>query len=214
MRHNDGVGRSSRGLGDAGEPFVGALLVATPQIDEPTFRRALVLILEHHADHDADEAAADGGTLGVVINDISAVPAQELVPGWSGVLHSHVGVGGPVQTDAGVALARLVDAPTGQVPEGVRPLTGLWALLDLDADPGQLEGTLADAGLFMGYAGWAPGQLDHELAEGSWWVVDSWPNDLAVARQQPREVAWAAVLRRQRSDLCLACTFPSDPALN
>jgi putative transcriptional regulator len=197
-------------LADAGEPFAGALLVATPLIEEPTFRRSLVLILEHQTD--AELVA--GGTLGVVINDISAVPAQDVVPGWSTVLHSHVGVGGPVQTDAGVALARLADAPSGHLPDGVRPLTGLWALLDLDADPDDLAGSLADAGLFMGYAGWAPGQLDNELAEGSWWVVDSRPDDLALARQQPREVSWAAVLRRQHSDLRFACTFPPDPALN
>lgn len=198
------VARTSAGLGDPGEAFAGALLVATPLIDEPTFRRSVVLLLEH------DEA----GTLGVVINDLSAVPVSDVVPGWETVLHSRIALGGPVQADAGVAVVRLTEGAALSPPDGVRPLGGVWAVIDLEREPLSLASALADGQLFVGYAGWAAGQLAAELEQGSWWVVDSLPGDLDLARHSPREYCWSRVLRRQPNDLRLASTFPSDPAMN
>lgn len=198
------MARTSSGLSDSGEAFTGALLVATPQIDEPTFRRSVVLVLEH------DEA----GTLGVVLNDLSAVPVDEVVPGWEAVLHPTVALGGPVQADAGVAVARLRQGAIDAPPEGVRRLSGSWAVIDLEREPASLAPALADAQLFVGYAGWAAGQLDSELAQGSWWVIHSDPTDLELARHSPREYCWSRVLRRQPNELRFASTFPPDPALN
>ncbi len=198
------MARISSGLGDPGEAFTGALLVATPLIDEPTFRRSVVLLLEH------DEA----GTLGVVLNDLSAVPVEEVVPGWEWVLHPQIALGGPVQADAGVAVASLRQGIREVLPDGVRALSGLWAVIDLEREPDSLAPVLADAQLFVGYAGWAAGQLDDELEQGSWWVVDSAAGDLELARRSPRDYAWSKVLRRQPNDLRYASTFPPDPALN
>jgi putative transcriptional regulator len=199
-----GVARISSGLADSGEAFCGALLVATPLIEEPTFRRSVVLLLEH------DEA----GTLGVILNDLSAVPAADVLPGWRDVLHPQVALGGPVQADAGVAVAQLHEAARTSPPAGVRPLSGPWAVIDLDRDPDDLAPAVADAQLYVGYAGWAVGQLDAELAQGSWWVVHSRAGDLELARRSPRDYCWSRVLRRQPNDLRFASTFPPDPALN
>ncbi len=200
----EGVTTTSSGLGDSGSAFPGALLVATPQIEEPTFRRTVILLLEHLAD----------GSLGVVLNDPSSVPAAEVMPMWSGVLHTDICVGGPVQTDAAVAVARLDPAATASPPEGLRPIAGPWAVVDLDSEPMATSGAIVDAQLFLGYAGWGAGQLAGELRTGSWWVVDSAPGDLALGRRRGREGAWWSVLRRQRNDLRLASTFPEDPSLN
>ena len=100
-----------------------------------------------------------------------------------GVLHPKVALGGPVQPDAGVAVAQLRSDAASAPPDGVRVLTSEWAVIDLDGDPDQLADQLADAQLFVGYSGWSPGQLDGELAAGSWWVVDSAPGDLQLARR-------------------------------
>lgn len=202
--HNRGVARTSTGLADSGEAFTGALLLATPLIEEPTFRRTVVLMLEHD----------EGGSLGVILNDLSAVPAADVLPDWRAVLHPQVALGGPVQADAGVAVAQLHDAALAAPPDGVRTLAGPWAVIDLDQDPDGLAPALADAQLFVGYAGWGVGQLDAELAQGSWWVVESRAGDLELARRTPRDYCWSKVLRRQPNDLRLASTFPPDPALN
>jgi putative transcriptional regulator len=149
-----------------------------------------------------------------VLNDPSGVPAAEVMPSWSGVLHTDICVGGPVQTDSAVAVARLDPAASLSPPAGLRPIAGPWAVVDLDSEPRDASGAIVDAQLFMGYAGWGAGQLDGELRTGSWWVLDSAAGDLALGRRRGREGAWWDVLRRQRNDLRLASTFPEDPSLN
>ncbi len=65
--------------------------------------------------------------------------------------------------------------------------------------------------IFAGYAGWTAGQLENELREGAWYVVDSEPAD--TFHSDP-SLLWRTVLRRQRGDLALVATFPDDPTLN
>jgi len=179
-------------------------LVATPLIDEPTFRRAVILMLEHSAE----------GSLGVVLNDHAEMDVEEVIPDWSAVLAPSVAAGGPVQTDAGVAVAWLRSQATTDLPEGVRVISGAWAVVDLDAPPESLREHILGARLFLGYAGWGPGQLDAELDMQSWWVVDSHPNDLQWGDSGDRQVAWRSVLMRQPNDLRLAAGFPDDPSMN
>jgi putative transcriptional regulator len=65
--------------------------------------------------------------------------------------------------------------------------------------------------VFAGYAGWESGQLEGEIREGAWFVVDSFSSDpFAVEPSQ----LWQEVLRRQGGDLALVATFPEDPTLN
>lgn len=198
------VGAASTGLTDSGTPFVGALLVATPMIEEPTFRRSVILLLDH----------SEEGSLGVVLNDPSNLEVDDVVPEWSDLLAPVVAVGGPVQTDAGVAVARVASSETAALPEAVRVVSGPWAVVDLDAQPESLRGHIAQARLFLGYAGWGPGQLDTELATQSWWVVESHPGDLDWGGVDDRRVAWRSVLMRQPNELRLAADYPDNATFN
>jgi putative transcriptional regulator len=65
--------------------------------------------------------------------------------------------------------------------------------------------------VFAGHAGWSPGQLDDEMAEGAWWSVPGSADDLFST--EPRTL-WARVLRRQPPPLNLVSTYPPDPLLN
>jgi putative transcriptional regulator len=64
---------------------------------------------------------------------------------------------------------------------------------------------------YAGYAGWGPGQLDGEIALGSWFVVDRRPDDLWS--DQP-DALWAQVLRRQPAGLAQYANSPLDPSSN
>jgi putative transcriptional regulator len=88
---------------------------------------------------------------------------------------------------------------------------GSLGLIDLDAPPELLSAGLRGLRIFAGYAGWGGGQLDDELAEGAWYVVDSEPLDAFSAA--PEEL-WRVVLRRQRGELAFLSTYPPDPSLN
>ncbi|MGW8380039.1 YqgE/AlgH family protein [Streptomyces sp. ODS28] len=108
------------------------------------------------------------------------------------------------------------DAPRGEEsagdgPLGWRRVHGAIGLVDLEAPPELLAAELGSLRIFAGYAGWGPGQLESELSEGAWYVVDAEPGD--VSSTSP-EGLWRSVLRRQRSELALVATYPDDPSLN
>ena len=65
--------------------------------------------------------------------------------------------------------------------------------------------------LYAGYAGWSAGQLEAEVAEGAWWVLDALPVDAFDAAP---EHLWGRVLRRQGPPLAFAASYPEDPTLN
>ncbi|GGK86143.1 UPF0301 protein [Sphaerisporangium melleum] len=187
--------------------YVGGLLVATPLLDDPNFRRGVVLILEH------DE---DGGTLGVMLNRPSEISVTQVLPSWDSLVSGPPVLfeGGPVQTDSALALASV---PSGQEPLGWRRLHAAGSAVsklgtvDLDAPPEILAGEITQMRIFAGYAGWTAGQLENEIREGSWYVVEAEPGDTFDSR--PANL-WRSVLRRQPGELAFVATCPDDPKLN
>ncbi|HEX6473077.1 MAG TPA: YqgE/AlgH family protein [Streptosporangiaceae bacterium] len=185
---------------------VGRLLVATPMLDDPNFRRGVVLVVEH----DPRE-----GTLGVVLNRPTEVPVDRVLPPWATLVTgpSVVFQGGPVALDSALALARV---PGDDDPLGWRALDGLPAvsrlgLVDLDAPPEVLAAEVTELRVFAGYAGWSAGQLRSEIEEGAWFVLPGDPRDVFI--DDPEQL-WRRVLRRQGGDLAIVATFPDDPSLN
>ncbi|HEY2985412.1 MAG TPA: YqgE/AlgH family protein, partial [Jatrophihabitantaceae bacterium] len=65
--------------------------------------------------------------------------------------------------------------------------------------------------IFSGYSGWGAGQLEHELAQEAWLVLDAAPDDV---RSTDPDDLWAAVLRRQHGPLALLASYPDEPAFN
>ncbi|MFL6140098.1 MAG: YqgE/AlgH family protein [Frankiaceae bacterium] len=176
----------------------GQLLVATPALEDPNFRRAVVLILEHNAD----------GAIGVVLNRPSQAPLAEALPSWQLAVSDPqvVFVGGPVQRTAALGLGWV---PRGMPGGGLRVLDDCVGTLDLDSDPGTLP--LAGARVFAGYAGWGGGQLEAEIATGSWYVLEALPGD---AFTHAPDRLWRIVLRRQGGNLAFVSLFPDDPTMN
>ncbi|MFD0414875.1 YqgE/AlgH family protein [Streptomyces sp. NPDC127108] len=180
--------------------LTGRLLVATPALSDPNFDRAVVLLLDH------DEE----GSLGVVLNRPTPVDVADILEGW-GDLAGTPGVvfqGGPVSLDSALGVAVI---PGEEGPLGWRRVHGAIGLVDLEAPPELLASALGSLRIFAGYAGWGPGQLEDELVEGAWYVVESEPGD--VSSPDPERL-WRAVLRRQRSELAMVATYPDDPSLN
>jgi putative transcriptional regulator len=184
---------------DAGvEP--GVLLVASPTLGDPNFRRTVVYVLDHRSD----------GSVGVVLNRPSDVTLLDVLPQWWDLASAPrtLFVGGPVETNAALCLA---EARPGAVPAGWTAVSGPIGLADLDADPTALNGSLHKLRVFAGYAGWGAGQLADEIAEGAWLVVAGHANDVFA---EPDTDLWRTVLRRQGGSVALLATFVDDPRLN
>ena len=73
-------------------------------------------------------------------------------------------------------------------------------LVDLGAPPELLAGGITLMRVFAGYAWWAAGQLQDEIADGAWFVLPGDPADAFAA--DPARL-WQAVLRRQGGDLAM-----------
>lgn len=173
------------------EALGGHLLVATPVLGDPNFRRTVVLVLQH--DEDA--------SIGVVLNRPTEELVESHIPSWGPVAAEPglVHFGGPVEPQVAIGLA------TGHPgePTGVAGLS----IVDLETAP---SSGLKSVRIYSGYAGWGSGQLEAEIAEGSWYVVPASPDD---PFDRP-EGLWARILRRQQGYLSLVSTFPDDVALN
>jgi len=188
------------------DPKAGRLLVATPLLGDPNFKRAVVLIVEH------EEVE---GTLGVVLNRPTAIGVGQVLEQWTELTTepSVVFRGGPVAPNSALALALI---PGKEEPVGWRALDGApslarLGLLDLDTPPGLLTTAITSMRVYAGYAGWSPGQLEAEIAEGAWYVLAAEPADVFAADPA---LLWRQVLRRQEGDLAFVATYPDDPTLN
>ena len=166
------------------------LLVATPALTDPNFDRTVVYVLEHSSD----------GALGVVINRPGRLPAAAAVPAWAdrATEPSMLYDGGPVEPGGVIGLGR-------RVTDG-RPMP-----VDLTEAPDGHDPAVDQIRLFNGYAGWGAGQLDYELTEHAWIVLDARADDIFSG--EPREL-WRAVLARQPGRLAWLARFPDDVQAN
>jgi len=172
--------------------LAGRLLVATPTLLDPNFYRTVVYLAEHGPD----------GALGIVLNRPTDEAVADHIEGWSDYLAAPevVFVGGPVSNEVAVAVAQNPAIP----PESWQPQLNDVGLLDITEGPEPVGG-VDRLRIFSGYAGWVTGQLELELATGSWFVLDAVAADVFAA--EPTGL-WRAVLARQPGRLAFYSSFP------
>ncbi|MCC6409942.1 MAG: YqgE/AlgH family protein [Planctomycetes bacterium] len=167
----------------------GTLLAATPEMLDPNFMHAVVLVCQH----------ANEGAYGLVLNRRSEYTTRTLLSEHPtlGRYDHPIYVGGPVQLNSMQILHRAPDHIDG----GVELVPGLWIGGELDHVArfiAEQEATEDRVRLLVGYAGWGAGQLDAELAGGSWVPAPCAPED--VFRRDPENL-WRDVLRTIRGEL-------------
>jgi putative transcriptional regulator len=171
------------------------LLVAMPQLVDPNFHRAVVLMIEHN----------DEGSFGLIVNRPSTMSVSALLGAldmtWRGDNAAVVWTGGPVMPTSGWVLHQ----PTARVGRGAPTLqSGLETDgtvsfapgIDLSTSPDKLRVIAAEPPVrtrfLLGYAGWGPGQLASEMARGSWLHADA---DPAVIFDTPADEMWTRAIR-------------------
>jgi putative transcriptional regulator len=174
------------------------VLLASPVLEDPNFRRTVIVVCEH----------GEEGSFGLVLNRPLTLKPGDVFDSLEPVPHA-ISYGGPVQPDTMHFLHRLGDRLEDAVPV-VEDVSwgGDFTLLEalLAANPG----LGVRARFFMGYAGWESGQLEEEIAEGSWIVSAIAPPVFAA---EPGHL-WRDSLLALGGDLALLANFPADPRLN
>ncbi len=176
--------------------LTGQLLVSRPILKDPNFDGTITLLLEHSAD----------GAIGVILNRPSELTIAETFAPWSSHVSepSVVFAGGPVERSALVALGATPDADGDLV-------FGLHSVDFAEQAPEEALGNIDRLRVFGGYAGWSGGQLEGEIANDAWWVVDGFVGDLFTDRP---DRLWADVLRRNGGEMAWFAHFPEDASLN
>lgn len=179
------------------DPLIGSLLVASHDLTDVHFRRAVVLVLAH----DPDDGAA-----GVILNRSTTADMPARLAPWRDVAAPPqvMFIGGPVGRDTVIAVA----AGDGDEAPGWQPITSGIGVVDLTREVGEVRPHIRSLRLFSGYAGWSGGQMEREIASGAWFVVPGRPDD--PVSPSP-DALWRAVLTRQGG---MFTTVPEDPSLN
>jgi len=167
-----------------------ALLLSMPQLLDPNFARTVVLLCKH----------SDEGAFGLVLNRplvTTGTVTVHLDPPVSTERELDIWVGGPVEPQRSWILVG-GDPRNPEVAGAAQIAEGVY----LSTSPSLLRRLLmpnppANSRLVVGYSGWAPGQLESELAESSWLLSDV---DADLVFNTPPEQMWERAIRRLGAD--------------
>ena len=177
------VSQPSTSWSDANAPRRGRFLVASRRIVGPFFHRSVVLLLEY----------GPAGAVGLIVNRPTALTVRELLPEIEEMRErtEPAHFGGPVEPNRMMVLIQA----RAQPPDSQKVVGEVYASRSLDP----LRALARSAGsalrfrAYVGYAGWAPGQLEAELARGDWYVDSA---DPAAIFDMPPEEVWPKFIRR------------------
>ncbi len=160
--------------------LTGQFLIAMPSLADPNFHRTVTYLCAHN----------DEGAMGIVINRPLGVKLVEVLEQMSittsddAIGSTPVYQGGPVQQDRGFVLHR----PPREWDSAIRVNELVGVATSRDILQAIADGSGPDSTLIaLGYAGWAPGQLEEEVANNAWL---NGPADLAIMFDAPIEERW------------------------
>ena len=176
----------------------GDLLIAPPNQHSDPFHRTVVLMCIHDAE----------GSLGLVVNRPTQLSLNRIL---DHDVEGHVIYeGGPVEQDCLTYLHRCED----RIQESQPVMEDVCFCGDIDDVIKTVKDhsvTSRQIRFFVGYSGWAPGQLEQELREGCWFMTHG--NSDLIFEYEPSTL-WRQVLRKMGGEYAILANFPADPTLN
>lgn len=176
----------------------GQLLIASPTLGDPNFRRSVVLVADH----------GEEGAMGIILNRPLDTTVGDTLPDLTDLVEPDQPLyqGGPVQLSAVLVLAEWDDPSVAAdlILGDVGFATNQHGLEDLAT-------AARRARAFVGYAGWGPGQLEGEVEREDWIVEPAQAGDLLA--EDPEDL-WRTVLARKGGRYALVARMPEDPSVN
>lgn len=181
-------------------PSAGKLLISEPFLNDPNFKRSVVLLADH----------GEEGTLGFILNQPSNLILKDLVPDlWEA--DYPVFIGGPVEVDTIHFIHRCYDkmASGEEIAKGIY-WGGNFETLKILVNSNSIQPH--EVKFFLGYSGWSPLQLDEEIEQNTWIVSEKYHPDVVFAHNE--EELWREVIINLGPKYAHISNFPSDPSLN
>jgi len=176
----------------------GKLLIAEPFLSDPNFARSVILLCEH----------GDEGSVGFILNRSTELTLGDLLPElYTPLLPIYQG--GPVQLDTLHMLHRMPDAFGGnEIFPGVFWGGSYESLQEVIMNNAYQP---IDMRLFVGYAGWSPGQLEAEVKEGAWIVSDL---SAEILFETEPDRVWKEAVKSLGQDYSYLVNLPLNPQMN
>lgn len=177
----------------------GVLLISEPYLEDPNFKKTVVLVVEHDS----------SGTVGFVLNkrtELCLHDVMENMPRFTSNLY----LGGPVEQNT----LHFIHSSSLSIPGSIEVASGLnWGgdfdtLLDLISSG---EVTENEVRFFLGYSGWGPGQLFSEIENKSW-IVSNYSTQ-SILDVDCNEL-WHHILNSMGDQFKLIANYPDNPQLN
>jgi putative transcriptional regulator len=180
-------------------PEKGCILLSEPFLNDPFFKRTVILLCEHNAD----------GSFGFVLNNYIDVSLQEVIdqfPDWEGV----ISIGGPVKNGNLFYLHSLGNV----IPNSAKVMDDLFFGGDFDVVKRMMiKGSIKPNQIrfFIGYSGWSAQQLDEEIKEQSWYITHVTPK---VIMNTDEKDLWKSIMKKFGPKGRMIANLPEDPELN
>lgn len=178
----------------------GKLLVSEPFLNDPCFKRTVILVSEHNEE----------GSIGFILNKPTQISLNDGVQDFP-EFNVPLFFGGPVNTDTLQYIHKL-----GNRLEGSKEISnGLYWGGDIEQlkfliDTKQIRPD--EIRFYAGYSGWMPNQLNSEIREHSW-IISTYINSMVPFSERPN-VMWSEVLKSMGNEYAIIANFPEDPSLN
>lgn len=178
-------------------PEKGCYLLSEPFMQDPHFKRAVVLVTEHNSQ----------GTAGFIINKKMDSTVDQLIPDFPHKIAVYYG--GPVQMDT----LHYVHTYGNLIPKSLHIKDDLYWSGDFDAIQQNIENgtiSLSNIRFYVGYSGWDSSQLQSEIESQSW-IVSDHKKHLAFVES---ENLWMGILQSLGGKYAAMANFPQDPKHN
>jgi putative transcriptional regulator len=180
------------------QPGKGKLLLAEPFMQDPNFKRSVVLLCEHN----------EQGTVGFIINKRTELSLNDVVVDFPD-FDAPVYFGGPVQPNTLQFIHRGKPIENSiEIAEGIYWGGSFEELKELMRG-GAIKSE--DFIFLVGYCGWDESQLDFERKENSWVIADA--DEEIVFTENPGSM-WNEVMKKLGKKYAVMASFPEDPSLN
>ena len=182
------------------EPRKGDLLISEPFLADPNFVRTVIFLCEHN----------DEGSFGFVLNKQAQIKINEIIEG-AGDRKDDIYIGGPVQQNT----LQFIHRNDGLIEGGIEMKEGIFWGGNFEQMLTMMEGNLikaTDIKFFVGYSGWASGQLQSELEVNSW-IISRNVNIEQIFDTDDKSL-WKEVLHKMGGKFKIVANFPVDPRLN
>lgn len=177
----------------------GRVLISEPFLNDTYFKRSVVILTEH----------SDQGTVGFVLNKQVDLKVGDVIQDFPEI-NASICIGGPVSTNTLHYIHTLGDL----IPDSIHVIDNIFWGGDFEVLKDMVASGMVkkhQIRFFLGYAGWSANQLEAELAENAWLIVELNSNIIMKAESSD---TWNNILAKMDNKYQVWANFPENPTLN